>query len=116
MYIPLDVSGAFHSRYMKGAQTAFRAYLDRFHFREPSLTVVSNVEARPYDAQRIRHLLADQLTSPVRWTDSIQYLQQQGVEMFVETGPGSVLSGLVAAITKATGERGAANINGRSAG
>lgn len=116
LYLPLDVSGAFHSRYMRESQEAFRTFLDGFQFAEPSLTVISNVEARPYEARRAKSLLVDQLTSPVRWTESIGYLQQQGVETFVETGPGNVLGGLVAAITMGSGERAPKKINSHTAG
>jgi malonyl CoA-acyl carrier protein transacylase len=100
---------------MSEAQAAFREFMNRFRFSEPSLTVISNVEARPYDARRVVSLLAEQLTSPVKWAESIQYLRQHGVEEFVETGPGTVLSGLVAAITKGAGERGARPISSHSA-
>jgi len=105
LYLPLEVSGAFHSRYMSDAQASFRQFLQGFRFNEPTLTVISNVEARPYEAQRAASLLTEQLTSPVRWEDSIHYLREHGVETFVETGPGTVLTGLVTAITKGSSTR-----------
>ena len=93
-YVPLAVSGAFHSRYMRDAQAEFRAFLDGFELRPPALTVISNVEAMPYEASRTRSLLAEQLTAPVRWVESIHYLKRRGVETFREIGPGTVLSAL----------------------
>jgi trans-AT polyketide synthase/acyltransferase/oxidoreductase domain-containing protein len=101
MYVPLEVSGAFHSRYMGIAVDGFRKFLDEFEFKEPILTVISNVEARPHEGNRIKSLLADQLTSPVRWAESIQYLEQQGVSDFKETGPGNVLTGILGQIRRA---------------
>lgn len=101
MVIPLEVSGAFHSRYMKEPQQGFRQFLDQYEFKAPSITVISNVEARPYEGQRVKSLLADQLTSPVRFADSIEYLEQQGVSTFKETGPGNILTGIVTQIRRA---------------
>ncbi len=98
MYLPLSVSGAFHSRYMEAARESFGAYLDSFTLGAPAVKVISNVEARPYEAGLVRSLLTRQLTSPVRWVESIQFLKQAGVTTFEEAGPGRVLTGLVAKI------------------
>jgi trans-AT polyketide synthase/acyltransferase/oxidoreductase domain-containing protein len=95
LYLPLKVSGAFHSRYMKEAQGEFRLFLDTFAFNSPAIAVISNVSGKPYEPGRIVASLAEQLTSPVRWTDSIRYLRAQGVEIFRELGPGTVLAGLL---------------------
>lgn len=95
MYVPLNVSGAFHSRYMVESQTAFRAFLGGFGYAAPAIPVISNVEAQPYPADRTADLLAAQLTNSVRWVETIQYLRRQGVAEFKEVGPGKVLSGLV---------------------
>jgi len=103
MVIPLPVSGAFHSRQMTGPQAGFRRFLDEFTFSPPELQVISNVEARPYDPERIQGLLADQLTSPVRWSDSIAYLESQGVGTFREAGPGNVLTGILTQIRRMKG-------------
>lgn len=98
MYLPLSVSGAFHSPYMQAARDAFTGYLNGFTFRAPSMTVISNVDARPYEAGQVQTLLTRQLTSPVRWVESIQFLKQAGVTTFEEIGPGRVLTGLAAKI------------------
>ena len=98
--IPLNVSAPFHSRYMRDAQAEFSAFLDQFEFRRPEVPVVSNVTARPYEADAIRETLARQIGSSVRWLDSIRYMLEQGVTEFEEVGPGTVLTKLVTQIRK----------------
>lgn len=94
--IPLQVSAAFHSRWMHPMSKEFARHLGETPFAEPKIPVVANVTARPApDAQDIRHLLEMQTYSPVRWVESVQYMMQEGATTFVEVGPGKVLSGLV---------------------
>ena len=94
-YIPLAVSGAFHSRYMEAAKQEFEAYLDSFTFLQPSIPVVANVTADIYSQSDVKTLLSKQITHSVRWVDSIAYLLNQNVEEFIEIGPGKVLTGLI---------------------
>jgi trans-AT polyketide synthase/acyltransferase/oxidoreductase domain-containing protein len=94
-YIPLKVSGAFHSRYMEGARKEFETFLNDFHFNAPKRVVISNVEARPYEADRIHELLARQITQPVRWTETVQVMMGAGIDQFHEAGPGNILTKLV---------------------
>jgi malonyl CoA-acyl carrier protein transacylase len=98
--IPLNVSAPFHSRYMQPVQEAFDRFLAPFTFRPPVIPVVSNLTAAPYGADSIRETLAGQIANSVRWLDSTVYLLRQGVTEFEETGPGSVLTKLVAQIKK----------------
>ena len=91
--IPLPVTGAFHSPAMAGARPELEAALAAIDFREPAVTVVSSITTRPFDDVRAR--LADALTEPVRWRETLQALRTRGAERFVETGPGRVLTGLV---------------------
>lgn len=91
--IPLPVTGAFHSPAMAGARPELEAALAQIDFREPSVTVVSSITTAPFGDVRAR--LADALTMPVRWRETLLALRAQGVERFVETGPGKVLTGLV---------------------
>jgi malonyl CoA-acyl carrier protein transacylase len=98
--IPLNVSAPFHSRYMHQVQTAFDTFLGAFSVRPPSIPVVANLTATPYPAEAIRETLAGQIASSVRWLDSMRYLLAQGVTEFQETGPGSVLTKLIAQIRK----------------
>lgn len=101
MFIPLNVSGAFHSRYMKPARNEFEGYLADFSLTAPKIPVIANVTALPYDSGAIARTLAEQLTSSVRWADSIAYLLQQGVTDFVEVGPRDVLTNMLNGIRKA---------------
>jgi len=103
LYIPLKVSGAFHSRYMEDAKTEFEQFLEDFEFSELSIPVISNVEARPYKREKIKQLLADQINHSVKWTEGIRYLMGKGVEEFEEIGPGRVLTGLIQKIQKEAG-------------
>lgn len=102
MVVALKVSGAFHSRYMQQAREAFADYLDTVAFSTPSIPVISNVYARPYAADELRHNLANQITHPVRWTETIQYLLAQPEPEFTEVGPGNVLTGLIRQIRTAS--------------
>jgi [acyl-carrier-protein] S-malonyltransferase len=93
--VPLSVSGAFHSPLMEPAQSELEAHLEGVDFGDPSFPVISNVTARPVtDPAEARELLVAQLTSPVRWAESVQAMVERGVDRFVEVGPGTVLSGL----------------------
>jgi malonyl CoA-acyl carrier protein transacylase len=91
--VPLPVTGAFHSPAMAGARPELEAALAAIDFREPSVPVVSSITTEPFDDVRAR--LADALTQPVRWRETLLALRARGVERFVETGPGRVLTGLV---------------------
>lgn len=97
-YLPLRVSGAFHSRWMEGPRAEFEAFLRQFEFAPPARAVLSNVEARPYEAGRVHDLLSRQITSPVRWSESVQVMLGAGIEEFREAGPGDVLTKLTQAI------------------
>jgi [acyl-carrier-protein] S-malonyltransferase len=93
--IALNVSGAFHSPLMETAQDGLRSHLASLSFGDPAFPVVSNVTARPVsDGAVARDLLVDQLTSPVRWAQSVATMVEHGVERFLELGPGNVLCGL----------------------
>lgn len=93
--IPLNVSGAFHSRAMRGAQSEFARALAAADVRDPKIPVVSNVTARPHASGAVRANLAAQLCSPVRWSEQVRWIWGQGEDRFVEMAPGSVLAGLV---------------------
>lgn len=99
--IPLEVSGPFHSSLMKDAAGRLGDKLETATFQSPAVPVVANVTARPVeDASEIRGLLVEQVYSPVLWQDSVEWMIAQGVDTFVEIGPGSVLSGLIRKIDK----------------
>jgi [acyl-carrier-protein] S-malonyltransferase len=104
--VPLNVSGAFHSPLMEVAVPGLQNALDGFTVRDPAFPIVSNVTAEPVDdATTALDLLLRQLTSPVRWSDSVRRMRAEGVERFIEIGPGSVLTGLLKRIDReATGQ------------
>lgn len=94
--IPLKVSGAWHSQLIQGAEKDFVAYMDAMTFHRPRRTVIHNVTAQEASTpDRIRALMGQQLCNPVRWYDSVERLIQEKVAVFVEIGPGKVLTGLV---------------------
>jgi [acyl-carrier-protein] S-malonyltransferase len=99
--LKLNVSGAFHSPLMKTAEDGLRAQLDSVELSAPAFPVVSNVTAQPVtDGAEARRLLVAQLTSPVRWTQSVQAMAAHGITRLIEVGPGCVLSGLVKRIDR----------------
>ena len=102
--VPLKVSGAWHSPLIQGAEDEFRTFLEGIAFQAPKCPVIHNVTADACDApDRIKSLLARQLCSPVRWYDSMLKMVADGVEVFVEIGPGKVLAGLLKKVLPAGG-------------
>jgi [acyl-carrier-protein] S-malonyltransferase len=94
--IPLAVSIAAHSPLMASVVGEYRAAVDSTPMSPPDVQVVANISARPLlSVAEIRDELAGQLTWPVRWTASMQWMVEQGVTRFVEIGPGDVLSKLM---------------------
>ncbi len=94
--VPLKVSGAWHSELIKGAQDEFKEFLGTIGFDAPQKQVLFNVTAAPEEnPAEIRNIMARQLCSPVRWYDTMNKLMEQEVEVFVEVGPGRVLTGLL---------------------
>jgi malonyl CoA-acyl carrier protein transacylase len=96
LYMPLQVSAAFHSRYMADAAKAFADFLDPMSFAAPKIPVIANVTAQPYptdnSSESVKSLLARQITSSVRWNQSIRFIISRGVTQFSEMGPGNVLT------------------------
>jgi [acyl-carrier-protein] S-malonyltransferase len=92
----LPVSGAFHSPLMESARSGLKAALDKTDIHDARIPVYANVTAKPVQAASdIRELLYRQLTSPVRWEESIVNMAADGATEFIELGPGKVLQGLV---------------------
>src|ERR1041384_547681 len=103
----LVVSGAFHSELMGSARDEFRSALQSAPISDARIPVYANVSARPVrKADEIRTLLGEQLTSPVRWEESILRMAGDGAKTFVEIGPGKVLQGLVKRIAPTADVRG----------
>jgi len=97
----LQVGGAFHSPLMEPAKEELKAAIEATTFGTPTCPVYQNVDAKPYtDAATIKQNLINQLTSPVRWTQTVQNMVAGGATRFTEVGPGTVLQGLVKKIAK----------------
>jgi [acyl-carrier-protein] S-malonyltransferase len=100
--IALPVSGPFHSQAMRPAGDKLKAAFAAAAWSEPRIPVIANVDALPVSGVAdIQAKLVAQVSGAVRWTQTIQYLRAQGVERFVEVGPGKVLAGLVKKIDEA---------------
>jgi [acyl-carrier-protein] S-malonyltransferase len=94
--IPLKVSGAWHSPLIQGAEADFKAFLETIDFMAPSCPVIHNVTADvENDPARIKALIAGQLCSPVRWFDTMARMAADHIDVYVEIGPGKVMSGLL---------------------
>ena len=93
--LPLPVSVPSHCALMKPAADKLAVALEEIAFNAPSVPVVNNVDVKcESDAAAIRHALVRQLYSPVRWTESVEFMASQGVTQLLEMGPGKVLTGL----------------------
>lgn len=101
--VPLKVAGAFHSPLMKPAADGLAEMLAATPFATPRVPVIANVNCQPHgDPDTIRRRLTEQLTQPVRWQESMQKLLAEGVQQFIEIGPGRVLTGLMKKISRRT--------------
>lgn len=97
----LQVGGAFHSPLMEPAKEELQQAIINTHFNNPTCPIYQNVDAHPYiDPGTIKQNLINQLTSPVRWTQTVQKMVANGATKFTEVGPGNVLQGLVKKIAK----------------
>lgn len=93
--IPLAVSGAFHSRLMKNASDKFVDFVNELEINDAKIPVVTNVDAKQEtEAGAFKEKMPKQICSSVYWTQTIEYLAAQGVDTFIEIGPGKVLAGL----------------------
>ena len=99
--IILPVSAPFHSSLMKNASKSMKSKIENTDLSSPKPNIISNVTAKEEDdTNTIKSLLVDQITSRVRWRESVNYMINQGVVDFIEIGPGKVLSGLVKKINR----------------
>lgn len=99
MAVILDVSGAFHSSFMKPASLRLAKEIDRITIKLPDIPVISNVTAKPYGScAEIKENLIKQVYSSVLWEDSMKFILSQGVASFIEFGPGKVLKGIMRSI------------------
>jgi [acyl-carrier-protein] S-malonyltransferase len=99
--IPLQVSGAFHSPLMQPIIEDMTFAIESVPFKDPAIPVIANMTASPMTtAAGVKTELINQLTNPVQWQRSVEYMVSQGVDTFIEIGPGKVLTGLIKRINK----------------
>lgn len=99
--VPLQVIGPFHSPLLEPAGDALSEELTKVAIQEPEIPVISNVTARPvHTSEDIRKVLAQQVSNSVRWEDSMRYMLSQGVDTFIEVGPGKTLTGFMKKIDR----------------
>jgi [acyl-carrier-protein] S-malonyltransferase len=99
--LPLTVAGAYHSPLMAGAQSKLQAELSKVNLATPAVPVISNVTALAHtNPAEISARMVDQVTSSVRWEESMRHLLEQGFTRFIELGPGTALSGFMKRIDK----------------
>lgn len=99
--LPLAVSGPFHSSMMQVIEKDFEAYIDQFEWHDAQFPIIQNVNAQgETDATTIKQNMVKQLYSPVQFIKSTEWLIDQGVDHFIEIGPGKVLSGLIKKINR----------------
>ena len=99
--LPLPVGGAFHSPLMQPAKDELQAAIEQTEISTPSCPVYQNVDAKPHtDPAEIKANLIAQLTSSVRWTQSVQNMIADGADDFTECGPGKALQGMISRISK----------------
>ena len=93
--ILLEVGGAFHSPLMQPARDGLKTYLNSVKMNNPTVPVIANVTAQPVtNAEDVKKLLVEQITAPVRWAQTMEYLTNNQATTVIEIGPGKVLSGM----------------------
>lgn len=102
--VPLNVSGAFHTPYMKEASDRLYDYLYDIEVKKPIYQLYSNMSGEVYanDVEEIKKLIAYQASNPVRWQETIEHMIDDGVDVFYEVGPGKTLTGLIKQIARAS--------------
>jgi [acyl-carrier-protein] S-malonyltransferase len=99
--LKLNVGGAFHSPLMEAARVELEAAIVNTEFKAPVCPVYQNIDAKPHtDVEQIKHNLIAQLTGPVRWTQTVEHMLEDGATSFTEVGPGKVLQGLVKKVNR----------------
>ena len=99
--LPLKVGGAFHSPFMQPAKDELQAGIEATNITSPKCPVYQNVDGKPHtNAAEIKANLIAQLTSSVRWTESVQNMIADGATEFIECGPGKALQGMIGRIDK----------------
>ncbi len=99
--VPLAVSGAFHSALMKPASEDFAEFIQNIAINDSNIPVITNVDAKEtFSGSEFKQKMVEQIYSSVYWTQSVLYMVEQGVDIFVEIGPGKVLSSMIRKISR----------------
>ncbi len=99
--LELKTAGPFHTSKLQKASDALKEELEKIEMKTPTIQVIKNIDAKPYsDTENVKEILATHVTNPVRFSASIQYMVNQGVDTFVEIGPGKTLTGFVKKVDK----------------
>lgn len=94
--IPLNTSGPFHTEKLEKAKEQYEKELEEIRFNKGNTVVIKNIDGRPYSEEdNLKDILAKHIVSPVRFDKSIKYMKDNGVDTFIEVGPGKALSGFV---------------------
>lgn len=97
----LKTSGPFHTEKLQEASRLLREELEKINVKLPDVKVIKNIDAKPYSSEdNMKEILANHVTNPVRFAKSIEYMLAQGVDIFVEIGPGKTLTGFVKRISR----------------
>ena len=100
-YVKLNVSAAFHSKYMEEAQNKLIKEIDKITFTPSNIPIISNYDASiNFEMENIINSLKNQMANKVKWTESIKKLEDSKINKIIEIGPGKILSGLISRITK----------------
>lgn len=99
--LELKTAGPFHTEKLQKASEALRKELENIEIKMPKIQVIKNIDAKPYTQnENAKDILAKHVICPVRFSDTVQYMVQKGVDTFVEIGPGKVLTGFVKKVNK----------------
>ena len=99
--ILINTSGPFHTVKLEKAKKEFQKELDKINFQKTNMTVIKNLDGTPYKEQdNIRDILVNHMISPVRFDKTIEYMMNNGVDTFIEVGPGKVLTGFIKKVNK----------------
>ena len=99
--IPLKTSGPFHTEKLENASNGLREYLNNIEINLPEITVIKNIDAKPYiENDDMKDILSKHVMSPTKMSDSIKYMLENGVDTFVEIGPGKTLSSFVSSVKR----------------
>ena len=99
--IELKTSGPFHTKKLEKASRALREELEKIEIKIPDCKVIKNLDATEYkESDNIKEILSNHVINPVKFSDSVKYMIANGVDTFIEIGPGKVLTGFVKKINK----------------